>query len=122
MNNERVELLHMQQLGEDGFQPAETNNQAGLADAPESGEQDPIRDGLLEFHSVADETGSTCAVLTPMIKSKLREMQSGQVLEVRVDDPSARGDIEAWSRLSGNTLLKFVDDEGRVLRFFVKKK
>ena len=57
-----------------------------------------------------------------MIKSKLREMQAGQVLEVRVDDPSARGDIEAWSRLSGNVLLKVIDNEGPELRFFVKKK
>ncbi len=53
------------------------------------------RDELLEFHTQASEVGSTCAILTPAIKSKLREMNSGQVLEVRVDDPSARGDIEA---------------------------
>ena len=80
------------------------------------------RDELLEFHTEASEIGSTCAVLTPAIKSKLREMSSGQVLEVRVDDPSARGDIEAWSRLSGNTLLKVIDGEGQVLRFFLRKK
>jgi tRNA 2-thiouridine synthesizing protein A len=48
-------------------------------------------------------------------------MQSGQVLEVRVDDPTAKGDVEAWSRLSGNALLRMVD-EGKTLRFFVKKK
>ncbi len=48
-------------------------------------------------------------------------MQSSQVLEVRVDDPSAKGDIESWCRLSGNTLLKMID-EGGVLRFFVEKK
>ncbi len=80
------------------------------------------RDELLEFHTEASEIGSTCAVLTPAIKSKLREMSTGQVLEVRVDDPSARGDIEAWCRLSGNTLLKVIDGEDRSLRFFVKKK
>ena len=80
------------------------------------------RDELLEFQTEASEMGSTCAVLTPAIKSKLREMSSGQVLEVRVDDPSARGDIEAWCRLSGNTLLKVIDGEDRSLRFFVKKK
>ncbi len=70
----------------------------------------------------ASDTGSTCAVLTPAIKSKLREMSSGQVLEVQVDDPSAKGDIEAWCRLSGNTLLKMIDNESQALRFFVKKK
>ena len=80
------------------------------------------RDEVLEFHTKTSETGSTCAVLTPAIKSKLREMSSGQVLEVRVDDPSARGDIEAWCRLTGNTLLKIIGDRGPALRFFVKKK
>ena len=88
----------------------------------ETDDQNPIRDGLLEFHTEADETGSTCAVFTPMIKFKLREMQSGQVLEVRVNDLSARNDVEAWSRLSGNALLKVIDSEGPLLRFFVKKK
>ncbi len=80
------------------------------------------RDELLEFHTEASKIGSTCAVLTPAIKSKLREMSAGQILEVQVDDPSARGDIEAWCRLSGNTLLKTIDDKGQALRFFVKKK
>ncbi len=80
------------------------------------------RDVLLEFHTEASNVGSTCAVLTPAIKSKLREMSSGQVLEVRVDDRSARGDIEAWCRLSGNTLLDVTQDENQTLRFFVKKK
>jgi len=87
-----------------------------------SSETDPARDALLEFHTEGSEATSTCAVLTPMIRSKLREIQSGQVLEVRVNDPSARDDIEAWSRLSENRLLKVIDDEGLVLRFFVEKK
>jgi tRNA 2-thiouridine synthesizing protein A len=80
------------------------------------------RDELLELYTEASDAGSTCSLLTPMIRSKLREMQSGQVLEVRVDDPSARGDIEAWCRLSGNMLLKVIHGEGQALRFFVEKK
>lgn len=80
------------------------------------------RDELLEFHTEAADMGSTCAVLTPAIKSKLCEMSSGQILEVRVDDPSARSDIEAWCRLTGNALLKVIPDENQTVRFFVKKK
>ena len=80
------------------------------------------RDALLEIYTGAGESGSTCALLTPAIKAKLREMQSGQVLEVRVDDPTARGDIEAWCRLSGNLLLQMNEEVGQELRFFVRKK
>ncbi len=115
----RVQRLH---LLCSGFQPVRTNDQMQAVDSPESVEQDPIHDELLEFQTEASETSSTCAVLTPMINSKLRMMQTGQVLEVRVDDPTAKGDIEAWSRLSGNALLKVIDNKGQVMRFFVKKK
>ncbi len=84
--------------------------------------QEFMHDALLEFHTDQENVASTCAVLTPTIKSRLRELQSGQVLEVRVNEPSARGDIEAWCRLSGNQLLRIVDDHGPVLSFFIRKK
>ncbi len=85
-------------------------------------EASPDRDALLVFRTDTEKNGSTCAVLTPAIKSKLREMLSGQVLEVRVDDPAAREDIEAWCRLSGNPLVKMSEGAGSELQFFVKKK
>jgi TusA-related sulfurtransferase len=99
-----------------------SSEQAGLAQKSEDGNSLPNRDALLVFHTDAAKSESTCAVLTPAIKSKLREMQSGQVLEVRVDDPEARGDIEAWCRLSGNLLLGMNESEGQELQFFVQKK
>jgi len=105
-----------------GFLPIRTNDQAARVEAPSSEEKDPSSDELLEFHTGTEAGGSTCALMTPAIRTKLREMQSGQVLEVRVDDPTARGDIEAWSRLSGNPLLEVIEDEGPELRFFVQKK
>ena len=81
----------------------------------------PQANALLEFK--ADEShGSTCALLTPYIKQKLTGLSSGQVLEVHVDDITAREDIEAWSRLSGNLLLKMDQIDGRGLVFFILKK
>jgi TusA-related sulfurtransferase len=119
LSEDRVEQLW---LLCSGFQLVGTNDGVEFAAGSKSVEQDPVRDGLLEFHTEALEAGSTCAILTPAIRSKLHEMESGQVLEVRVDDPTARDDIEAWTRLSGNPLLKLVDNEGPELRFFVQKK
>jgi len=81
-----------------------------------------MRDELLEFYTETTEIGSACSVLTPAIRAKLRGMQSGQVLEVRVNDPTARIDIEAWCRLSGNTLLDVVNVGEAELSFFLKKK
>lgn len=88
----------------------------------ESEAENVVHDQLLELYTGSSAVDSTCAVLTPMIRAKLREMQTGQILEVRVDDPTAQGDIESWSRLSGNELLKVIADNTHILRFFVKKK
>jgi TusA-related sulfurtransferase len=112
MQEGRVANLH---LVCSGFQAVALGEQA-------EGKPSQERDALLEMHSGQAANGSTCSLLTPAIKAKLREMQSGQVLEVHVDDPSAREDIEAWCRLSGNLLLKMDEDGGAELRFFVQKK
>ena len=60
--------------------------------------------------------------LTPAIKAKLREMEGGQVLEVRVDDPSAHEDITVWCRLAGHDLLAVVDEMPKYTRYFLGKK
>ncbi len=76
----------------------------------------------LEFHSASESAGPTCALLTPAIKAKLREMTAGQVLEVRVDDPTAKEDILSFSRLSGNEVLDIFAEDSRYLRFYLRKK
>src|SRR5512142_93317 len=79
----RISQLH---LLCSGFQPiAERNESASQL----TGNQ-IAHDQLLEFYTSSSNKDSTCAVLTPAIRAKLREMQSGQILEVRVDDPTTR--------------------------------
>ena len=82
----------------------------------------PQADAVLEVSATGLEAGFMCAALTPLIKSRLREMEPGQVLEVRVDDPAARLDVPAWSRLSGNTLLATVEEDAERTRFYLRKK
>ena len=77
---------------------------------------------FLEFSETGEAEGAICALLTPAMKAKLREIDSGQVLEVRVSDPTAREDILAWSRLSENTVLGMFADGSQRLRFYVRKK
>jgi tRNA 2-thiouridine synthesizing protein A len=82
----------------------------------------PQADAMLEMLGTAGAPGATCAVLTPAIKSKLRELAGGQVLEVRVDDPGAHEDIAAWCRLAGHQLLAVVDEMPKCTRYFLSKK
>ena len=79
---------------------------------PEAPSADATLDGL----------GQSCATLTPLIRAGLRELASGQVLEVVADDPTAPGDVAAWSRLSGNELVAAVPQEGGLTRFYIRRK
>ncbi len=82
----------------------------------------PTAHALLTMKTESESFGSTCALLTPAIKAKLKELESGQVLEIRVSDSTAREDIAAWCRLSGNELLATRDEGHQGLHFFVRKK
>ena len=89
---------------------------------PSAGTTLPATQALLEMKVESESVGSTRALLTPAIKAKLREMDSGQVLEVRVNNSTAREDVAAWCRLFGNELLAMVDEGQQELRFFLRKK
>jgi tRNA 2-thiouridine synthesizing protein A len=82
----------------------------------------PHANAVLEMLQTADTPGTTCAVLTPAIKARLRELAGGQVLEVRVDDPGAHEDIAAWCRLAGHELLAVLDEMPKYTRYFLRKK
>jgi TusA-related sulfurtransferase len=115
----RVQQLH---LLCSGFQRVETDMGTNPMDSRKESRQTPTHDEVLEFLTGPADAGMTCSILTPLVNSRLRQMQSGQVLELRVDDPLAKGDIGSWSRLSGNALVKVIEDEGPVMRFFIRKK
>lgn len=72
--------------------------------------------------AVLDALGDVCAMLTPRMKVKLGELQSGDILEVRTDDPAAREGVPSWSRLTGNDLIKTLEEGEKRTRFFVRKK
>lgn len=71
--------------------------------------------------SILEAFGEGCATLTPRIRARMRQLASGQILEVVSDDPTAREGIPAWTRLTGNPLLGEAGESGR-LRFFIRKK
>ncbi len=71
---------------------------------------------------VLEVPGQSCAIVTPMIKERIRGLDSGDVLEVRTDDPAAREGVPAWSRLTGNELVQMVEEDAERTRFLIKKK
>ncbi len=104
-----------------GFQPVQGPVETPITQPVNSAQPSLYSDAFLKFDTGGGQ-GSTCAILTPSIKRKLGEMSSGQVLEVQVDDPSAKEDVEAWCRLSGNSLLKMDTNGNQQLHFYLMKK
>lgn len=66
--------------------------------------------------------GQSCATVTPLIKQRIRGLDSGDVLEVRTDDPAAREGVPAWSRLTGNELVETIEEDRDRTRFLIRKK
>lgn len=76
----------------------------------------------LVAREVLEVPGQSCAIVTPMIKQRIRELDSGDVLEVRTDDPAAREGVPAWSRLTGNELVETIEEGRDRTRFLIRKK
>jgi arsenite methyltransferase len=92
---------------------AKTQNAASFLTGSES---IPVPDATL------DGCGQTCGTLEPQMKVRMHALESGQILEVRADDPTARLGVAAWSRLTGHTLVAAIEEDGLRTRFFLRKR
>lgn len=59
----------------------------------------------------------------PILKTKkaIKEMESGQILEMIADDPGSVNDMSAWSKHTGNPIIESDQPKDGVYRFLVKK-
>lgn len=69
-----------------------------------------------------DLVGHACATLTPLIASQMRQLRTGEVLEVISDDPTARSGLASWSRLTGNPIVAIVEDGPGTTRYYLRRK
>ena len=68
---------------------------------------------------VLDAPGLACISLTPLIKQTISQLASGDVLEVRTDDPAAREGVPAWCRLTKNPLLSSIENDSTSTTFSI---
>jgi tRNA 2-thiouridine synthesizing protein A len=69
-----------------------------------------------------DAIGQDCATLTPIVAARMRQLQTGQVLEVVSDDPTSRSGLAAWSRLTGNALIASRDAGSGQTHYYLRRK
>ena len=80
--------------------------------------------GALGPHAdaILDAADAECATLTPLIRGRIRALESGQTLEVRTGDPTAHASLLSWCELTGHTLVSAVADPEYGKRYFIRKK
>ena len=86
----------------------------GTATAPTSPAQYPA--------AVLEAYGMSCGRLETLLWARMRELKSGDVLEVRSDEIAAREGVPSWSWLTGHPLLSTVEEDVRRTRFYLRKK
>jgi tRNA 2-thiouridine synthesizing protein A len=76
----------------------------------------------IKVDKVLDVKGEFCPMPILNTKKAVKDMQSGQVLEVLGTDPGTKRDMPAWCTRTGNQLIKVVDDPDGVIHFYIKIK
>lgn len=68
-----------------------------------------------------DASGLVCPEPVMLLHNRVRDMASGEVLEVLATDPSTTRDIPRFCQFLGHTLA-FQQVEGDAFRFWIRKK
>ncbi|MFP8784161.1 sulfurtransferase TusA family protein [Planococcus plakortidis] len=69
---------------------------------------------------VLDAKGLACPMPIVKTRKEMKDMDSGQVLEIQATDKGAAADLTAWAKSGGHELLEQQVD-GDVLKFWIKK-
>ncbi|MCC6300895.1 MAG: sulfurtransferase TusA family protein [Anaerolineales bacterium] len=76
---------------------------------------------MIKEDQVLDCSGALCPIPVVKASKAIKELQSGQILKMIATDPGAPPDMEAWSRQTGNELMRSMT-EGDKFIFYLKKK
>jgi len=80
----------------------------------------PMTDVIKE-DQVLDCSGMLCPLPVVKTSKAIKQLESGQILKLIATDPGAPPDMEAWSRQTGNELLRSIQEDGKFV-FFLRKK
>lgn len=75
---------------------------------------------MMNADKTLDAKGLACPMPIVKTRTEMKEMDSGQVLEIQATDKGAKADLTAWARSGGHELLDSQQD-GDVLKFWIRK-
>lgn len=70
--------------------------------------------------AVLDCQGELCPGPVIKVARAIKNLQVGQILEIRATDPGSLPDMEAWTRQTGQELVAKTEAKG-VFTFFVRR-
>ncbi|HDH50662.1 MAG TPA: DUF2249 domain-containing protein [Nitrospirae bacterium] len=70
---------------------------------------------------VLDVRGLKCPMPLVKVRQSLRNMHSGEVLEIVADDITTKSTFAAYLKHSGDELLE-LDEAGEEIRYYIRKK
>ncbi len=75
---------------------------------------------IIKEDQILDCSGLLCPM--PIVKTSkaMKELQPGQILKMIATDAGSPPDIEAWSRQTGNELLRSTTEDSKFV-FFLRK-
>ncbi len=76
---------------------------------------------VVEKDATLDAKGLMCPMPIVQLAKKIKEMKSGQILELLADDIGAKEDVPAWCSRTGNQLIG-QEEDGKIFRFYIKLK
>jgi tRNA 2-thiouridine synthesizing protein A len=76
--------------------------------------------GEYEPASVLDCEGLQCPLPVVKTAQAMRQLEPGQILELKATDPGVEPDMKAWASRTGNQLLEIRQEQG-VYHVFIKK-
>jgi len=69
-----------------------------------------------------DCVGLYCPMPIVHTAKKMKELKSGQVLEIIADDEGIKEDMVSWCKTTGNECLGIEEESGGLYHAFVRKK
>ncbi|HIH01043.1 TPA: sulfurtransferase TusA family protein [Thermoplasmata archaeon] len=75
----------------------------------------------VEKDATLDARGLMCPMPIVQLAKKVKELSSGQVLELLADDVGSKDDVPAWTNRTGHELLG-TEEEGGVFKFYIRVK
>ncbi|MBO9367452.1 MAG: sulfurtransferase TusA family protein [Chloroflexi bacterium] len=75
---------------------------------------------VIKEDQVLDCSGLLCPLPVVKTSKAIKSLEIGQVLKMIATDPGAPADMEAWSRQTGNELLRATQEEGKFV-FYIRR-